>query len=35
MIANKEHLTDEGRFKIRLVQFNMNSKRKINPKYEI
>jgi hypothetical protein len=35
MIVNKEHLTDEGRSKIRLYQSNMNSKRKVNLNYEI
>ncbi len=35
MMINKEHLTNEGREKIKLLQLNMNSKRKIELKYEI
>jgi hypothetical protein len=29
MIKNKEHLTEAGKEKIKLLQSNMNSKRKI------
>ena len=32
MMISKEHLTDEGRLKIKLIQSNMNSKRKIDLK---
>ena len=32
MMTSKEHLTDEGRLKIKLIQSNMNSKRKIDLK---
>ena len=35
MMTSKEHLTDEGRLKIKLIQSNMNSKRKIDLKYEL
>jgi hypothetical protein len=30
MMISKKHLTDEGRLKIKLIQSNMNSKRKID-----
>jgi hypothetical protein len=33
MMINKEHLTNVGREKIKLIQSNMNSNRKINIKY--
>lgn len=33
MMITKKHLTDEGRLKIKLIQSNMNSKRKIDLKY--
>lgn len=35
MMLSKEHLTDEGRLKIKSIQSNMNSKRKINLDYKI
>lgn len=35
MMISKKHLTDEGRLKIKLIQSNMNSKRKIDLKYEL
>lgn len=35
IMISKEHLTDEGRLKIKLIQYNMNSKRKIDLKYKL
>lgn len=35
MMISKKHLTDEERLKIKLIQSNMNSKRKIDLKYEL
>lgn len=35
MMLSKQHLTDEGRLKIKSIQSNMNSKRKINLNYDI
>lgn len=35
MMISKEHLTNEGRLKIKLIQSNMNIKRKIDLKYEL
>lgn len=35
MMLSKQHLTDDGRLKIKSIQSNMNSKRKINLNYNI
>jgi hypothetical protein len=35
MMLSKQHLTDEDRLKIKSIQSNMNSKRKINLNYKI
>jgi hypothetical protein len=35
MMLSKQHLTDEGRLKIKSIQSNMNSKRKIKLNYKI
>jgi hypothetical protein len=35
MMVSKQHLTEEGRSIIRLIQYNMNSKRKVNLSFTI
>lgn len=35
MILSKQHLIEQGRLKIKLIQSNMNSKRKVKLDYKI